>query len=159
MKKVETIEEIVDKYSDMVYKLAFSKLFSKQDSEDVVQEVFIKYMKNTKKFKNDEHERNWLLRVTINTCKDLLKSSKKKNTAVLKDDIVFYDKFQIELYDLLKSLKDKEREILQLFYYEDLSIKDISKILKISESNVKVRLNRARNVLRENLEGGDDYEF
>ena len=150
----EEVEQIVNKYSKLIYRIAFLLLNSKSDAEDIVQEVFIKYLKNNIEFNDEQHEKCWIIKVTQNCCKDLRKSAWMRKKTELKEEIIFENESEDELYEMLQELNDTYRIVLQLFYYEKLSIKEISNILNISEGATKVRLNRARNALKKLLKGG-----
>lgn len=149
------------KYIDDIYRLAFSYTHSFDDSNDVVQNVFIKYYKNTSKITlNDLGIKKWLVVTTINECKDLFKSFWKRNVSLLSDDLnnIHYTKTKesLDLLNALKCLKTKYRLIIHLYYYMGFTTKEISKIMRISESSVKVGLLRARAILRKKLEGYDE---
>lgn len=150
------IDEIIEKYTKMIYRIAYIYLKSKVDAEDIVQDVFEKYVKHNKSFKDENHRKNWILQVTVHLCINLKKSAWKRKVVPLVDDTLVLDtEEQYKILDELDSLSEKYRMVVQLFYFEDLSVEDISKALKISESNVKTRLNRARNELKTKFEKGD----
>lgn len=137
--------------SDMVYRLAFSQMKNKHDADDVYQEVFLRYLKRKPEFKNPEHEKAWFIRVTINCSKTNLKSF--WNTKVHELDDSFEDEV-VDKEDLsfaLKKLPKKYNAVLHLFYYEDMSTKEIADTLNLSESNVRIQLTRARRKLKEIL--------
>lgn len=150
------INEIIDKYAKMIYRIAYIYLKSKVDAEDITQEVFLKCMMYKKTFKDEEHIKNWLIKVTVHLCINLRKSAWKKNIVPLNDDILDLEtEEQYKIFYDLDCLNEKNKIIVQLFYFEDLSTKEISKILGISESNVRTRLNRARNELKKDFEKGE----
>lgn len=155
------IEYVISKYSSMIYKIIVLSVKSKHDADDIFQEVFLKYMKANKTFNDEEHRKAWLIRVAVNCCKSHLSSSWIKK-------IVSYEEYdaeitegmteeEIDLYNALKKLPKKFMTIVILFYYEDMSVKEISNALQVSEANVKMRLSRARKQLKEILH--DDYLF
>lgn len=130
-----------------------------QLAEDVFQEVFYKVIKNYHKFNHQSSEKTWLIRITINTCKDMLRTSWIKRVTtfgVLQDSENEYEKpYDIEkketnkeLYELIQRLPQKYKEILLLFYYKDLTYEEISEILQIPEGTVRSRLSRAREKLK-----------
>lgn len=154
------VNNVIDKYADMINRIAYRYLNSKEDTEDVVQEVFIKYMKfinSGKSFNTEEHEKCWLVRVTLNLCYNELKFAKTRKTMPLNEDL--YCDLEINSDNLLivaiNKLDKKYREVFELFYIDDLKISEISKILKISESNVKTRLKRARDKVKEYMMKGE----
>ena len=141
-------QEIVEKYSNMVYRLAYFYTNSKYDADDIYQDVFLKYLQNKKQFENEEHKKAWLIRVTINCCKKLWLSSWKRKIIPLDDEIKFEMEENIGLYNEIKKLPKKYRVVIHLFYYEQYSVKDISKILKQKESTIRTWLTRARKMLK-----------
>ena len=143
-----------EKYKNMVYRIAVNYLRSPQDADDVVQEVFIKLFTYKKDFETDAHMRNWLIRVSVNVCKNMLRSPWRKKRAKF-DDVMLVTYFdtheQSELYKSVMELSEKYKIVLYLFYYEELSVKEISQVLKISGSSVTTRLSRAREMLKKEL--------
>lgn len=157
----DSMEHIIKQYSTMVYRLAFAQTKNKCNAEDIYQEVFLRYFKNTKKFESEEHRKAWLIRVTINCCKKIWASSWWKRVILSDEDIkdeevIFELKEETYLYHSLQKLPLKDRTIIHLFYYEDMSIKEISKILNRKESTVRTQLTRARDKLKIILGGGID---
>ncbi len=134
-------------YSEMIYRIAYAVLKSKSDAEDILQEVLIKYFTTSKKFKNEEYRKNWLIRVTLNMSYNLKKSAWKRRIVPLDNEIKFEYKYQSEIFDVIENLDKKYKDVVLLYYYEDIPIKEISKILKISEDNARKRLSRARKKL------------
>lgn len=152
-------EEIVDKYAQMVYRIAFSQTKNRHDADDIFQEVFLRLCRHPKAFDNDEHIKAWLIRVTINCCKNSFSSAWSKKTVPMPDDLVHEDKYQdFEIIPAIKSLPPKYSVVLHLFYFEDMAVADISKALKTPASTIKSRLSRARKLLRSKLEGGSSHE-
>lgn len=137
----------VKAYSEMIYRIAYTVLESKSDAEDILQEVLIKYVTTNKKFKDEEYKKSWLIRVTLNMSYNLKKSAWKRHTVPLDDEVKFEYKYQSEIFDIIEKLDKKYKDVVLLYYYEDIPIKNISKILKISEDNVRKRLSRARKKL------------
>lgn len=156
---------IVQEYSDMVYRIAYSYCKNKEDAEDIYQNVFLKLFDYSKKFMSDEHVKRWLIRVTVNECHSLYLSPWKKrrqdcqNVDLLMEEQTveaFYeqDKWQIEteggeVADLLKSLSKKYSTVLYLYYYEEYSTKEIARILGKRESTIRTQLMRGRDELRQ----------
>ena len=154
LNKEKYLEMMIEKYSNMVYRLALTRTNTKENSEDVYQEVFLRLARKMPEFKNEEHEKAWLIRVTINCSKNLLNSSFLKNTTEMKEELVFETKERHDIYYAVQDLPVKYRTIIYLFYYEDYKINEISKRLKINENTIKSRLSRAREKLKEKIEGG-----
>ena len=168
----EEIKRLMDVYGNDVLRIAYLYLKDKYLAEDAYQEVFIKVYKNFNKFRGDSSEKTWIMSITMNTCKDMLRISWFKKVLMFKDveddlslksyenvDDSIISKVQNE--ELLKevmNLPSKYKELLILYYYEELSTVDISKILKIPEGTIRSRLFRAREMLKLNIEGKVEYE-
>lgn len=150
--------EVIKEYLDMVFRLAFARTGNQSDAQDVMQEVFLKYIQEEKTFEDKEHLKAWLIRVTINTAKNLVTSAWHQRTAQLEeaDAVVVEIKEKSSVYYAMLELPEKYRDILHLFYYEDYSIEEISRILEMNESTVKSRLRRGRQKLKEILGGAED---
>ncbi len=155
-----TPEEAYLKYGDMVYRLAFSRMQNKMDAEDITQEVFIKYINQQGNFQNEEHLKAWLLKVTLNTSKSLFSSAWRRHYASLEEAIESGIQLEekSEVYYAVMCLPEKYRVVVQLYYYHELSIAQISKVTGRKESTVKSLLRRARGRLKEILKEGQ-YEF
>ncbi len=141
-------------YGKMLYKIAFLYVGNSSDAEDVLHDVFMKYLETKKNFKDDSHEKAWFIRVTQNKCLDRLKKSERKNVSLSSVEEAAYEESE-SLKDVLKKvleLPEKYKSSVILYYYNDMSIKEISSILKISVSAVKMRLERARKLLKLELE-------
>ncbi len=157
---IENKHKIVEDYFDMVYKLAFNQTKDREHTDDVVQEVFLRFLKSDKSFENDEHIKAWLIRVTLNCSKNVFLSSWHKKTVPLskQTDEPTFDKTEMsDVYYAVNALPSKYRAVIHLFYYEDMSIEDISKTLKINASTVKSQLSRGRKLLKNQLKG--EYDF
>ena len=152
----DCIEEIVDKYSSMVYRLALTHIGKKHDAEDVLQDVFLDYISKPRVFNNEAHRKAWLIRVTINKCRSLKSSAWFRKTQPFDELIPFEEKEEIDLYEYIIQLPLKYRSVIHLFYYEDMTTKQISNILKSRESTVRTWLTRARAILKTKM-GGDFF--
>ena len=147
-------------YGDMLYKIAFVYLGNHHDAEDALQEVFIRLLYASPTFRDLEHEKAWLIRVTQNKCLDLLRSSAKKNVSA--DDITLVDRVKedsdtrLDVIRQVTALPAKYKTAVLLYYYYGCSVNEISRTLKISSSAVKQRLKRAREALKIELE---DYSY
>lgn len=146
-------EKTFDKYSAMVYRLAFSRTNSRYDADDILQTVFLKLVKSNVDFLDDEHIKAWLIRVTLNTSKNLLLSAVRRLTLPLEDTLAFEMKEKSEVYYAVMKLSVKYRTVVHLFYYEGYNTKEIAKLLDTKEATVKTRLNRARQKLKAELKG------
>jgi len=145
-------EWIIKTYSDMVYRLAFARTGTKEDADEVYQEVFLRLLKKRPVFESEEHCKAWLLRVTVNCSNTLLTSLWKKRTVALEEDLPFQEEESLELYRELSGLPQKYRDVIHLFYYEELPVAEMAKILRRKESTVRTQLTRARAMLKEILE-------
>lgn len=146
-------KRLLEMYSGMIYRIAYSRTQNKADAEDITQDVFLKYVKADKKFNDEEHRKAWLLRVAINRTNDFVKSADYRSRAPLEEvpDAEVHIEEKSEVYYAVQSLPEKYRLAVHLFYYEDMSVKEISRLTKTKESTVKSQLSRARDMLREIL--------
>lgn len=149
----EEVDIILDKYSKMVFRLAFSRTKNSYDAEDIMQDVFMKYIKCNINFDNENHRKAWLLKVTINCSKSLLSSAWFRKTTTLEDNIAIDMKENSEVYKYVLELPKKYRTVIHLFYYEDMTNADIAKVLDLNESTVRSQIHRGRNILKEKLKG------
>ena len=150
----------VEKYFDMIYKLALSQTKSREHADDVVQEVFLRYLKTDTDFESDEHIKAWLIRVPGNCSRNVFTNSWNKKTVPLserEEQITFDTHEKSDVYYAVMELPQKYRAVIHLFYYEDMSIEDISKYLNTNSSTVKSQLSRGRKLLGEKLKGGYDF--
>ena len=152
----EPVENLIDLYQEHLFAAAFSICKNTSDADDVVQDTFLKYHMSSKQFSSTEHIKAWLLRVAINKAKDVNRSFWKQRAISIDEYTeLVSDTSGVEdanvLSEVLK-LPLKYRIVIHLFYYEDYSISEIAQILKITESNVKVRLSRGRSLLRDNMQ-------
>lgn len=150
----EEYERIVALYADVVYRVALSYAKTKEDAEDVLQNVFLKLLTKRVKFEDDEHIRKWLIRVAVNECNSLWSSFWRKNVEYIdrmEEGITFQNADYSDLYDAIKVLPAKLRIVLHLFYYEGYRTKEIADLLHIREATVRSRLTRARKLLKSQL--------
>lgn len=153
------IHYLIEKYSDMLIRISYSYMKNKSDAEDITQEVFIKLLHNKPSFKSIEHEKAWLIRVSINLSKDKLKSSYFKNTAPLEGDFIDIAKEDNEIIQSVLNLPLKYKSIVLLYYYEGYSISEVANILSLKESTVGSQLSRARKKLKSILKEDFEYEY
>lgn len=149
------IEEIVKKHSLSMFRAAYAILKNKDDAQDAVQEAFIKLIKKCPEFKDENHEKAWLLRVTINISKNILKSANRKSLII--DKTVTVEHKEDEVLPYVLNLSEKYKVVIHLYYYEDYSINEIAKILKIPAATVGTQLNRGKKLLKNMLE--DDFDL
>ena len=150
----EEYERIVALYADVVFRVELSYAKTKEDAEDVLQNVFLKLLTKRVKFEDDEHIRKWLIRVAVNECNSLWSSFWRKNVEYIdrmEEGITFQNADYSDLYDAIKVLPAKLRIVLHLFYYEGYRTKEIADLLHIREATVRSRLTRARKLLKSQL--------
>ena len=143
-----------EKYSDMVYRLAFARVKNKSDADDVLQEVFLRFIKHKDKVENEEHLKALLIRITINCSKTLLTSSWFKRTEPLDENLSVQDEYS-DTFDAVLRLPQKYRTVIHMHYYMGYSVEEIAKILKSKPSTVKSWLHRARQKLKIDLKGDE----
>ena len=169
--------QLVNRYKDLVYTLAIRMLKHREEAEEVAQDTFIKVFKSLDKFKGDSKFSTWIYRVTYNTCLDRIKKNKKYINDVAIDDFTF-NKLDVidnalenmikkEKQELIKKcitkLPEDSSAILTLFYFEELSLDEISKIINMETNTVKVKLFRARKklavILEKHLQPQNSMEY
>ena len=146
------IEAVYDMYADMLYRLSLSYLQNSEDARDAVQDVFIKYATASDIFKDDEHKKAWLIRVTVNCCNDMLRRRKLRNYVPLdeiSETVALDEESSSDIMNCLKLIPPKNRAAVILHYLEGYSVEETAKVLKISVSAVKMRLKRGREALYE----------
>lgn len=154
------ISAALDRYSDTVRRLCMVHLKNMADTEDIFQTVFLKYALRSAEFESREHEKAWFIRVTINACRDLLRSFFRSRTVSLDElteQAAPLEEDNREVLEAVLSLSLKYKEAVYLHYYEDYTAPEIAKILGKNVNTVYTLLNRARGMLREKL-GGDGDE-
>ena len=152
------IDAVIDRYSSMVYKIALTNMRSRYDADDIFQEVFLRYVKNQKPFASEAHLKAWLIRVTVNCCKSAYLAPWNDNVSL--EDIgevaATFNEGERGVYEEILKLPIDYKTVIILFYYENMSVSEIAKALRVTEGAVKMRLTRARNLLKLNLEGEED---
>lgn len=150
--RAQQFEEKYDTYGAMVYRLAMVYLGRHADAEDVTQEAFVKLLCRAPAFADGEHEKRWLLRVTVNLCKDQLKGFWRKRATALEQDYPIDDPDTFEVADAVVRLPEQYKAPIHLHYYEGYSVAEIAEILKLGQSAVKMRLKRGRELLKLEME-------
>ena len=150
----DELEEIIKKDGYSVYRLAFMNVKKRELADDIYQDVFLKLIKKKERIDSEEHLKAWLLRTTINCCKDYWKSRWFKSVLYEDKDLDAFDEEKKTGYvtECVQKLPEKYRNVIHLYYYEGYSVDEISKIVNISKSNVQIRLMRGRTMLKESLE-------
>ena len=157
MRSEQETAQAIELHADTVRRLCLIHLKNQADSEDVFQNVFLKYALSSAVFENEEHEKAWFIRVTINACRDLLRSFFRSRTVPLDDLIDLPAQAPPdtrEVLDAVLALPEKYRDPVYLHYYEGYTAPDIGRILHKNVNTVYSLLARAKNLLRESL-GGD----
>ncbi len=147
-------KRLATRYLDTVYRIALNGCKNHADAEDVVQNTFIKLLKQDKSFTDDEHAKKWLIRVAVNECNSLWRSPWRKNTTSMEEltsEPSFSTPEKSALYYAIKELPTKYRQVIHLYYFEGYSTREIADIMSISETAVQTRLLRARQRLKEIL--------
>ena len=145
------IERVVNEYATMLLRVAYSQLNNRTEAEDAVQEVLLKYMEKAPVFQSEEHEKAWLLRVTVNHCKNHLASAWFRKRADLDEGIPALDNEELEVVSAVAALPAKSRAVVHLYYFEGYSTKEIAEILHSRPNTVSSRLSRARALLAKAL--------
>ena len=190
----QELQQKIDRYGDMLFRLSYMRLQNVQDAEDAVQEAFYQYLKKPPVFENQEHEKAWFLKVTLNICRKIWRSAWRRHRSdwqhqdidsdsedwmeragfeqyagelgqhtgegVLLSEPEEFAVMQEERHKVLQAvlnLPEKYRDVIHLFYYEELSVKEISQITGGGISTVTSRLTRGRELLKRSLK--EEYDF
>lgn len=154
----ERAEYILNTYGDSILRYAYSYLHNISDAEDILQDTLIQYLKTGPVFENTAHEKAWLLRVAANLSKNRLDYNSIRKTDELNEELAADERDDLSfVWEAVKSLPVKYREVIHLFYHEGCSVRDISNILKRPEATVRSDLHRGRERLREILR--EEYDF
>lgn len=184
---IDELQLKINRYEDMLFGIAYLRLGNRQDAEDVVQETFYRYfrrMKNGNAFADEEHEKAWLIKVSINACRKLRRSAwvrhragqapeelegrtaetqmgdrseELKTPSELPEEQVLRRERGEELLKAVMSLPEKYKDVIHLFYYDDLSVREIGALLGRKEATVTAQLTRGRELLRKALR--EEYDF
>ena len=136
-------------YAKMLFRLAMTHLGNSADAEDVMQDAFFRLIFRAPSFRDNEHEKRWLIRVTVNLCRDRQKSAWKQKTD-MPGELAGYaqEPEEKELAILIMDLPEKYRAAVHLHYSEGYSIAEIAKMMNLTQSAVKMRLSRGRKLLK-----------
>ncbi len=155
----ERIEQIIRKYADMIFRIAYNNLGNYADAEDILQEVAVSLVTCNSPLDDEEHLRFWLCRVTVNKCRNFRKASLIRITEPLTEEIPA-DNFEFSgVLDELQKLPCNYRNVLYLYYYEGFSIEEIGKILRKNSNTIGSQLRRGREILRKILTDGGYDEY
>ena len=144
------MESLLEKYGDMLYRLCLIMLKHESDAEDAVQETFIAYLHKSPSFKDNEHQKAWLIKVATNKCKDILRYQSRHNELNIDDVTEFVTKPKdSDIINALMTLPEKFRVVLVLYYVEGYNTKESAGIINKTQSAVKMRLQKGRRLLEE----------
>ncbi len=161
----DEVQRLMNTYGNDVLKTSYMYLKDKYKAEDAFQEVFLKVFKKYKSFRGNSSEKTWLIRITINVCKDMLKSSwfkrillkdemsGQKGSSGVESTVIEKDENRL-LFNEVISLSTEFKEVIILYYYHGYDTAEISEILRIAKGTVRSRLHRAREMLKKKIEGG-----
>ena len=155
------ISDLLDKYSDMVLRIAYTYLKNRADAEDIVQDVFLRIIDKKPSFNDESHEKSWLIRATINMCKNKVNMFWNKNKCSIDDvqEFAVSDKYNTDtsVFQAVMALGEKYRVVVYMYYYEGYSTPEIADVIGKNETTIRSLLHRARNKLKDMLK--EDYYF
>lgn len=145
------------RYIDTVYRVALNYIKSPSDADDITQNVFLKLLQEKKPFDSDDHVKHWLIRVTVNECKNLVRSRwwRAESIEEYAGQLVFDNQAQSDLFHMVMALPRKYRLPIYLHYYEGYSTQEIGQLLKLPKNTVCTQLKRGRELLKESLQEVD----
>lgn len=153
----EFFQRVIEQYSNMIVRIAFQKLRSQDEAEDILQEVLIKLLEHNLEFENERHLKAWLIRVTVNLCKNSLKSSwYRKRVPFNENSSNSFITEDIDVLEELFLLSPKYRTVIYLYYYEEYTLQEIADILGKSVNTVSSQLQRARKKLKIIIRGSEN---
>lgn len=156
MRSEEETNQAIERYGDTVRRLCMIHLKNEADTQDIFQTVFLKYLLHDRPFESGEHEKAWFIRVTLNACKDLLKSFFRSRTVPLEELTTKAADLTDEAREVLNAvlaLPQKERDVVYLHYYEGYTAPEIGRLLGKNVNTIYTNLARARERLKELLGG------
>ncbi len=155
----EDLEQLIARNADMVYKLAYAKCGSREDAEDIFQQVFLRFISRQPRFESPQHERAWFLKVTANCSKSFRAAARRLAALPLSENAAAPPEPESEIAEALSRLPQQDRVLIHLFYYEGLTSAEIAELLSRRDSTVRMQLTRARRKLKDILKGDEDDEF
>lgn len=159
MRSEQDVNRAIELYADTVKRICFLHLKNYHDTQDIFQKVFLKYLMHEGNFQSEEHRKSWIIRVTVNSCKDLLRDYYRKNTLSIEEAVNEYascDESK-EILSTVLTLEPKYKDVVYLFYFEGYTACEIAEILNKKENTIYSLLSRAREKLKKKL-GGEDFE-
>ena len=159
LQNTSAIETVLDIYGNAILRLAYSYLHNMSDAEDILQDTLIKYMQSSPAFLTESHKKAWLLHVAANLSKNKIDYNKIRETDELEETLVAEEREDLSfVWEAVKALPEKYREVLHLYYQEGYPTKEISKILNRNESSIRSDLKRGREALKQVLKEAYDFE-
>ena len=159
LQNTSAIETVLDIYGNAILRLAYSYLHNMSDAEDILQDTLIKYMQSSPAFLTESHKKAWLLHVAANLSKNKIDYNKIRETDELEETLVAEEREDLSfVWEAVKALPEKYREVLHLYYQEGYPTKEISKILTRNESSIRSDLKRGREALKQVLKAAYDFE-
>ena len=159
LQNTSAIETVLDIYGNAILRLAYSYLHNMSDAEDILQDTLIKYMQSSPAFLTESHKKAWLLHVAANLSKNKIDYNKIRETDELEETLVAEEREDLSfVWEAVKALPEKYREVLHLYYQEGYPTKEISKILNRNESSIRSDLKRGREALKQVLKAAYDFE-
>ncbi len=158
--QLQAFESAYTAYSPLVFRVALSHMQNREDAEDLVHDVFIKYMEKAAYLNDEEHKRAWLIRVTVNACRDALRKRQYRNHLSLDEvaELPTADRTEgVEIFAALDTLSPADKNVILLHDLEGYSLKEVATMLGIGLSAAKMRLSRARERLKKHLEREGEY--
>ena len=154
----ERAGQLIDMYGNSILRLAYSYLHNMSDAEDILQDTLIQYMKSAPEFESTDNEKRWLLKVTSNISRNRIKYNSYRETDELMEELVAEDKEDLSfVWEAVKNLPEKYREVIHLFYEEGLTTKEIADTLGRKEATIRSDLLRGREKLKTVLK--EEYDF
>ena len=152
-------EMILTRFGDSILRYAYTYLHNMSDAEEVLQDTLVQFLKTAPEFESENHEKAWLLRVAANLSKNRIRYNKLRETDELNEELVAEEREDLSfVWEAVKSLPVKYREVIHLFYHEGYQTAQIAKVLGRNESTVRSDLRRGREKLKEVLKGEYDFE-
>lgn len=158
-KEDRTAERLMNTYGDSIYRLAYSYVHNEADAEEILEDTILRYLEKAPDFENEAHEKAWTLRVAGNLSKDKIRYNKYRETDELEDNFAAEQREDLTfVWDAVKDLPVKYREVIHLYYYEGYSTDEIAQILHRRSSTVRTELRRARIQLKAVLKEAYDFD-
>ena len=159
MRGEQEVNRAIEAYGNLVRRICLIHLKNQADTEDIFQTVFLKYLLSSAEFRDPEHEKAWFIRVSVNACRDLLKSAFRRRTVsleVLAEQPAELTEDNREVLEAVLDLPEKYRDVIYLYYYEEYTAPEIGALLRKKPNTVYTLLSRAKKILKEKLGGEED---